>query len=319
MTPADFPEHVWSLRGRAAGSAASNVAGARHVIGLAWLIAGLGLVATLAGLLAPDGSGPATVQSVRGEDVELFGEGLYRRDSLFKGASNVGTDVITLFVAVPLLLWSMLAYRRGSRRGALLLLGALTWFLYVYATYALSVTFNELFLVYVVLASASFFAFVLLWRTIDPAPIAERVPDAVRRRTAVLMLASGLLTFLVWSLPLLAATVSGDAPKWLDNSSTMVTDALDLAIITPSALLAGMLLRRREPTGYLIAIVLLVLLLILAPAIIAQTISQLAAGIDFTPGEVIGPMAGFVVLGAIAAWCLLGLLRPLKVEMGRPA
>ena len=286
----------------------------RLAVQLTWIIAGLALVATLAGLLAPDGSGPATVQSVRGEAVELYGEGLYRRDSLFKGASNVGTDVITLFVAIPLLVWSAIAYRRGSPRGGPLLLGALAWFLYVYATYALSVAFNELFLVYVALASASFFAFVLLWRSIDPARLADGPSEAVVRRTAALMLASALLTFLVWSLPLLAATVSGDAPKWLDSSSTMVTDALDLAIITPSALLAGMLLRRREPLGYAIAIVLLVLLLILAPTIIAQTVSQLAADIEFTGGEIVGPMAGFVVLGAIAAWCLRGLLRPLRAQ-----
>lgn len=31
----------------------------------------------------------------------------------------------------------------------------------------------------------------------------------------------------------------------------------------------------------------------------------------FSAGEVIGPIAGFVVLGAFAAWCLAGLLRPL--------
>lgn len=287
----------------------------RPIVRLAWLIAGLALVAALAGLLAPDGAGPATVQTVRGEDVELYGDGLYRRDSRFKGASNVGTDAITLAVALPLLAWAAIALRRGSPLGAPLLLGALAWFLYVYATYALSVAFNELFLVYVALASASFFAFVSLWRTIDPAALAARVPNDVRRRTSVLMLASALLTLLVWSLPLLAAMLSGDAPKWLDSSSTMVTDALDLAIITPSALLAGVLLRRNEPLGYLIAIVLLVLLLVLAPAIIAQTVSQRAAGIDFTAGEVIGPIAGFVALGAIAAWCLVGLLRPLAGEV----
>lgn len=289
----------------------------RRIVRLAWLIAGLALVATLAGLLAPDGTGPATVQSVRGETVELYGEGLYRRDSVFKGASNVGTDVITLFLAIPLLVWSAIAYRRGSPRGGPLLLGVLAWFLYVYATYALSVAFNELFLVYVALASASFFAFVLLWRALDPARLAGGPSDVVVRRTAALMLASALLTFLVWSLPLLAATISGDAPKWLDTSSTMVTDALDLAIITPAALLAGMLLRRREPLGYLIAIVLLVLLLILAPAIVAQTLSQLAADIEFTGGEIVGPMAGFVVLGALAAWCLHGLLRPLGAQGDR--
>ena len=79
-------------------------------------------------------------------------------------------------------------------------------------------------------------------------------------------------------------------------------------------MLAGMLLRRREPLGYPIAIALLVLLLVLAPAIIAQTISQLAVDIQFTAGEVIGPIAGFLVLAAFAGWCLHGILR----EPGAP-
>ena len=284
------------------------------VVRLVWLIAGLALVATLAGLLAPDGSGPATVQTVHGEQVELYDRGLYRRDSLFKGASNVGTDVVTLAVAIPLLIGATMAYGRGWQRGGLLLLGALAWFLYVYGTYAVSVAFNELFLVYVALASASLFAFVLLWRRVEPDGIGAHVPDAVRRRTAALMIASGALTFVVWTLPLLAAITSGDAPKCLDASTTMVTDALDLAIISPAAVLSGVLLRRRDPLGYPIAIALLVLLLILAPAIVAQTISQLAVDIEFTVGEVIGPMAGFVVLASFAGWCLSGLLHAVAVR-----
>lgn len=281
------------------------------VVRLAWVIGALALVATLAGLLAPGGTGPAAVESVRGENVELYDRGLYHRDSVFKGASNVGTDVVTLVLGIPLLVVATIRYRRGSMRGALLLLGALAWFAYVYATYSLSVAFNELFLVYVALFSASLFAFVLLWRALDPSRLAARVPDVVRRRTAALMIASGALTLLVWSLPLVAGLISGEPPKLLDASTTMVTDALDLAVITPSALIAGRLLRRREPLGYLVAAPLLVLLLVLAPAIVAQTVSQLAVGIDFTPGEVIGPIAGFVVLAALAAWCVADLLRAL--------
>jgi hypothetical protein len=53
----------------------------------------------------------------------------------------------------------------------------------------------------------------------------------------------------VWLLPLADALLTSEDPKWLDTSSTMVTDALDLAVITPSALLGGVLLRRREAFG----------------------------------------------------------------------
>jgi hypothetical protein len=50
----------------------------------------------------------------------------------------------------------------------LVLTGALTWFLYVGASYALgAVAYNNLFLIYVALFSASLFAFVLALTSID--------------------------------------------------------------------------------------------------------------------------------------------------------
>jgi hypothetical protein len=51
-----------------------------------------------------------------------------------------GTDAVTLFVSVPLLALSFLLYRRGSLRGALLLVGVLGFFLY----YSASLAFSDL-------------------------------------------------------------------------------------------------------------------------------------------------------------------------------
>jgi len=45
---------------------------------------------------------------------------------------------------------------------------------------------------------------------------------------------------------------------------------------------------------------LLLLEAMLAPMITAQTISQIAAGVSLSPGEMIGPVAGFVVLTGVA-------------------
>lgn len=55
---------------------------------------------------------------------------------------------------------------------------------------------------------------------------------------------------------------------------------------------------------------LLVLEILLAPLIIAQTILQLRAGMIFTLPEILGPMIGFVVLAAAAAAVLAVVLRP---------
>jgi hypothetical protein len=53
----------------------------------------------------------------------------------------------------------------------------------------------------------------------------------------------------------------------------------------------------------------------LAPLIAAQTVSQLAAGVTLTPGEVIGPMGGFLAIAGASLWFLAVLLR----RLGAPA
>jgi len=67
------------------------------------------------------------------------------------------------------------------------------------------------------------------------------------------LLTSAVVTTAVWLPPLVSALVRGAAPALLDVYTTPVTSALDLAVITPAAALAGLLVRRREPLGYLLA------------------------------------------------------------------
>jgi hypothetical protein len=281
------------------------------VIWLSSLIAVLALVAASIGLFWQGGEGPFSFTTLRGQTAQIYGQGLYRYDTLFTGAGNRGTDAVTLFLGVPLLVLSTLLYQRGSLRGGLLLSGALTYFLYVYASYALGATaYNELFLVYVALFSASLFAFVSVFRSIGiqllPSPVPTRLP---RRGLAVFMFASGVVTLVVWLGPLVGALVQGGPPERLDTYTTPVTYALDLAIITPAVFLSGVLILRRAPLGYLIAFPLLVLEAMLAPVITAQTVSQISAGVELAPGEIVGPIAGFVVLALVAIWFIAAILR----------
>ena len=121
------------------------------------------------------------------------------------------------------------------------------------------------------------------------------------------MLTSGAVTVAVWLLPLLTAQLAGNPPDHLDHNTTMVTDALDLAVITPGAIIAGVLLLRRRPLGVIVAMPLLGIIVLLLPLIVGGTISQLAAGIEFTPAEIVGPIAGFGLL-AVAGTTLLTVI-----------
>jgi hypothetical protein len=116
-----------------------------------WLVVGiavLALAASLTGLFWQGGEGVRTITTYRGQTEEIYGRGLYRDSSLFTGDGAKGTDAITLLLALPLLAGGTMLWRRGSVRGGLVLLGALTWFLYVYGSLALgSAAYNDLFLV----------------------------------------------------------------------------------------------------------------------------------------------------------------------------
>lgn len=47
----------------------------------------------------------------------------------------------------------------------------------------------------------------------------------------------------------------------------------------------------------------------LAPMITVQTVGQLAAGVESPIAEAVGPIAGFVVLAAGAAWFFITIAR----------
>ncbi len=287
----------------------------RTVIVLSALIALLALIAAGTGLFWQGDGSTFTVTSVRGEEVELYGWGLYYYDTVFKAAGNRGTDAVTLVLAVPLLILSLRLYWRGSLKGGLLLLGALAYFLYVYTSVALGTTYNDLFLVYIALFSASLFAFVLMFSAFDREALAAHFsPRIPRVGLALFMFASGLVTAVVWLGPLLGAQLEGRPPELLDTYSTSVTDVLDLGVITPATLVAGLLILRRDSLGYLVAFALLVVEVSLAPMIAAQTISQISADVSFTTGEIVGPMAGFVVLALLATGFIVALLRNIAEE-----
>jgi hypothetical protein len=275
------------------------------------VVAAVGAAVAATGLIWRPSGNPTTVVTPRGQTVHLAGDGLYRYDTVFTAANNTATDAVILALGIPLVVTAWLQHRKRSPRGTLLLTGSLGYLLYVYASYALGVAYNPLYLAYVTLLSASLFGFLATFAATDRAALAAAAadPDVPHRSLSWFLLASAAVTAAVWLQPLVAALLQGAAPDLLDVYTTTVTYSLDLAVITPAAALAGLLVRRRQPIGYLLAAPLLVIIVLLLPTISLATALQVAAGISFTPAEVLGPIAGFAVLGVVGARLLVRLLR----------
>lgn len=250
----------------------------RVITALAALAATLAVIATLGGILGQERGEPLPFTTARGESLELFGRGLYRYDALFSGANHRAQDIVVLVLGVPALAVAAFLARRGSRRGRLLL------------------TLRQI-------------------ARVDLDVLARR--QLPYRAAGLLMLVGGAVTLVVWALPLVSAQLAGAPPDHLDHNTTMVTDALDLAFITPGAVVAGLLLLRRRPLGIAVAMPLLGIIVLLLPLIAGGTISQLAAGIRFTPAEIGGPIAGFGLLGVAATALLTVIIRRAGEAPGR--
>jgi hypothetical protein len=159
------------------------VAPSPTAVRLCYATALLATAATAVGLLWSGGSAPSQVTSVRGETVTLFGEGLYRYESVFKGAGHRGTDLVTLLLGVPLLLAAVQRYRRASVPGTVFLVGVLAWFVYLYATMTVGAAHNEFFLLYVALFAGSLLAVALVTRSLDLCAVQDRVTGRLPIRT----------------------------------------------------------------------------------------------------------------------------------------
>ena len=84
-------------------------------------------------------------------------------------------------------------------------------------------------------------------------------------------------------------------------ASTGITLVIDLAIIAPGLVVAGALLIRRTPGGYLLASMVLVFTVVLGANLMAAGIAQLMTGV-ISVGQAIGFTAPFAILTLFAVW-----------------
>lgn len=280
---------------------------------LTWLvplIALLAFLAAVAGLFTPDGEGIYSFRTLRGQTVEISGQGLYKNDSLLAGAGFRGTDVITLLVGIPFLLAANFSSQHGSQKGYILLIGALFYFLYNGASLIFSAAFNPLFLVYTALFSASLFATILALITFDLPSLTARVrPGFPHRRIAIFTFIAGIGTFFIWMSEVIPALFSGVAPATLGPYTTLYTHGFDSAVITPAAVLSGIFLLQRKPIGYLLTAPILILCTLIGLVVIGQTVSQALAGLVFPIGVYIGMIGSWLVMGAFAIGLTLAYFR----------
>ena len=231
----------------------------------------------------------------------LLFDKLYQ-DNSFVISAWYSNDLITLFVAVPMLFTALFLAMGGSQRAQLVWLGILAYTLYNYAFYLFGAALNNFFLVYAALFTLSIFAVIFGLAYLDVKGIAKQF----NRNIHVKWIASYILFVAIflggfWIILSLNYVFTKEIPQILVtvDSHTNLIAALDLSMVVSFGLLGAIWLWKHKPWGYVIAVMWNVKGFVYTLVLSSATISAVQEGatVDFLSVA----LWGFISIGCLIA------------------
>lgn len=278
---------------------------------LCYLIVVLTLIATIVGIFYSTGADSFTVENIYGERIELYGDGIYKYNSVLKAGGNKGTDLVMLFVGVCLAFFT--AMKTKDTKYKYLQVGSLSGLLYYSSCLVFGVTFNSLFPIYVLLFSSSLFAIIfLLSDLIKDDDLNGKLVGKSLKGTALFLIISGS-SVLVWLEFIIPAIITDQQLSIIEIYTTEPTFVLDLGIILPIYWGCGIALFKKKEIGYKLTPVLLFFIVIVGLTVIGQNIFQSSMGIDIPIRQLFGLVISFVVLGIVAIVLNIRFFKYLKL------
>lgn len=267
------------------------------------------LFASTYGIFSTGGNGRYTITSFYGNTVSIYGKGLYRNDSVSVASQGIAQDIVTVILGIPLLLVSLYFSRKGLLKGRLLLSGTLAYFLYTYTSYSFLWMYNSLFLIYVILMSTSFFAFLLTMMSFN----IEKLPLYFNEKLPVKFLGGffifiGISIGLLWFGRIVPPLLAHSVPPSLEHYTTLPIQALDLGFIVPIAIISGVLIIKRRPFGYLLSAVITIKGITMLTSITAMIIGQILVGVKVNFAEIII----FPIFNLIIIYCMFLIMKNIK-------
>jgi hypothetical protein len=228
-----------------------------------------------------------------------------------------GTDLATLFLAVPVLVVGLWTASHGSSAGRLAVVAGLLYLVYNYAIFAFSVAMNPLTAVHIAIFGLSLWSLVLAGRSATDG--AEPVTERLNRRAAGgLLVAVGVIFGLLWLGQIASVATTGVLPPDLVKAglSTNPVYALDLSFFLPLCAIAGIGLMRRTGAAAF-AFPMLVWVPLMGAGVVGGIVLMAAGGDQTAVPVAIGITVLSVVSSILAAFAIV---RPgTATQLARPA
>jgi len=258
----------------------------------------LSATAALVGIFTTGGPGNFGYETIRGETVTIYGKGIYKHMSADVAIQGIAQDVVTLFIGIPLLLFSLFGFRKSSVKNRFLLTGVTGYFFVTYLFYTAMGMYNELFLVYVTLLGLTFFALFNLFISFDIKIISEYFSvKAPAKFTGGFLIFNSIAIALMWLGRVIPPLLDGSVyPVDLQHYTTMIVQGFDLGLLLPVSFVAGWLLLKKRPMGFLIGVPYIVFLSVLMSALTAKIIAMGINGVNIIPAVFIIPAINLVTI-----------------------
>jgi len=163
--------------------------------------------------------------------------------------SSLPTDLVNL-LGMPVLLISIWSARNGRLVGLLLWPGVLLYLLYHDIVFLFARTFGVLFLLHLVSAAINFYAMASLVLSMDGIAVQQRLAGRVAEKVGSGVLVGLGVLFFAWAITVMVTALVTRTPIDVSELAVRSTDAL----LSPSWIIGGLLLWRREALGYVVGL-----------------------------------------------------------------
>lgn len=210
--------------------------------------------------------------TIYGDVVKIYGGGIYKMHTVSQVYQAIPHDMVNLFLALPALLISFVFVRKGNMKARMFFMGVTLYLLFTYGIYTFYTMYNRLYICYVALMGLCFYLFLITLKGTEALKVKKLFKENYPNKLVggFLIAAASIMT-LTWLKIIIPTTLFNKIPTMdLAQSTTMVPQAIDLALFLPLAFLMGIRLCKKNTDAYIMGTVLPVFLIFMMTAIFSK-------------------------------------------------
>lgn len=263
------------------------------------------LIVTICGICSFDKTHSYEIINQYGNNVKIWGAGIYAHDSYFKAPIFMGSDFIILIFVIPLAIVSFWkTTREQSIEHYIRSFGVLSVLLYYSASLVFGVTYNNLHLLYITLFGICFYSVGVLFTRLHTISVCRKkvCTYSFTKGIKAFLLIAGVALFAAWLPDIITSIINGTSLELIEVYTTEITYVLDMGIVSPLMIITYCLLKRKNFMGYVFLRMILQVCIVVGIMLPMQTLFQLLGGITIPLPALITKVLTFVMLSLFAAF-----------------